>query len=198
MIKPHAILITISTLAAACSPMVYDRGVPNFVQVGPGLWRSGQITTREGWDHVLETAHVTAAHLHVIKLNDDSEARDNPPAGVDVHYLPIPPRDGDVPSIVDRPDPERLARIERYLETATESEVWLVHCSHGQDRTGLVIGRYRVVHDGWSKRAALREMLAHHFHPELVGLLWSWIDDELVPAAVPHPITVQPSPPGKP
>jgi protein tyrosine/serine phosphatase len=36
---------------------------------------------------------------------------------------------------------------------------FLIHCKHGADRTGLMIAMYRMVEQGWSKRAALREMI---------------------------------------
>lgn len=159
---------------AACSPMVVDHGVPNFVQVGPGVYRSGQITTAEGWQHVLDVAKVDAAHLHVIKLNYAAEGRDLPPFGVDLWSLAIPPEDGDVLSVLAEPSSESLALVESLLEHAKPGDAWLIHCSHGQDRTGLVIGRYRVQHDHWSRHQAFAEMLANHFHPELIGLLLAW------------------------
>jgi tyrosine-protein phosphatase SIW14 len=45
-----------------------------------------------------------------------------------------------------------------------------VHCKHGQDRTGLVIGLERVIDEGWEPSDAYSEMLAHGFHPEFIGL----------------------------
>jgi protein tyrosine/serine phosphatase len=33
-----------------------------------------------------------------------------------------------------------------------------VHCQHGADRTGTMIAAYRIVVQGWRKRAAIREM----------------------------------------
>lgn len=45
-----------------------------------------------------------------------------------------------------------------------------VHCKHGQDRTGLVIGLERVLDEGWEPADAYQEMLNHGFHPEFVGL----------------------------
>jgi protein tyrosine/serine phosphatase len=45
-----------------------------------------------------------------------------------------------------------------------------VHCAHGQDRTGLVIGLERVIDEGWTPKAAHAEMLKLGFHTELLGL----------------------------
>jgi len=45
-----------------------------------------------------------------------------------------------------------------------------VHCLHGKDRTGLVIGLYRVLHEGWAPEDAYAEMLGRGFHPALAPL----------------------------
>jgi protein tyrosine/serine phosphatase len=35
----------------------------------------------------------------------------------------------------------------------------LVHCLHGSDRTGAVIAAYRIVHNGWTKEEAIKELV---------------------------------------
>ena len=35
----------------------------------------------------------------------------------------------------------------------------MLHCHHGADRTGLVIAMYRIIYQGWTKDAALDELL---------------------------------------
>jgi protein tyrosine/serine phosphatase len=39
----------------------------------------------------------------------------------------------------------------------------LLHCQHGADRTGLITALYRVLYQGWTKDAALDEMLHGNF-----------------------------------
>jgi tyrosine-protein phosphatase SIW14 len=39
----------------------------------------------------------------------------------------------------------------------------LVHCQHGEDRTGLVVAAYRVRVQGWTKQAAMAEARAHGY-----------------------------------
>lgn len=166
---------------SSVSPMVYDHGVPNFDRVTDRVWRSGQISTAEGWRYLHDLANGRA--LHVIKLNFDAEGRDLPPAGlgIDVIAAPIDPEGDqdifdDVRAAFRRPNPNTLTYVERTLEAATDRDVYLVHCTHGQDRTGLVIGIFRVLHDRWTKDRAYTEMRAHHFHPELHGLHKTWED----------------------
>ncbi|MBW2527856.1 MAG: tyrosine-protein phosphatase [Deltaproteobacteria bacterium] len=55
------------------------------------------------------------------------------------------------------PDDEEVVA---FLKIATDParQPVFVHCKHGADRTGLVVAVYRVVVEGWSKQAAIREM----------------------------------------
>ena len=159
--------------------MVITHGVPNLAQVDASIWRSGQITTQEGWDYIRELAH--GRHVHVIKLNFDTEGSDDLAArmGIDVHVLAIQPEGDqsawdDLKSVFKGPDPMLVDEAEALLVGATADDLWLVHCTHGQDRTGYVIGRYRVLHDHWTKDRAYQEMREHHFHPELHGVHEAW------------------------
>jgi protein tyrosine/serine phosphatase len=46
----------------------------------------------------------------------------------------------------------------------------LIHCFHGEDRTGLIVGLYRVYVDGWTQDAAYQEMLKMGFHKKFTSL----------------------------
>ena len=46
----------------------------------------------------------------------------------------------------------------------------LVHCKHGQDRTGVIIGLHRVLAEGWQPEHAYEEMLDRGFHRILIFL----------------------------
>jgi protein tyrosine/serine phosphatase len=77
-----------------------------------------------------------------------------------------------LPSVFEKPD---AANIQQAVDVLSKGGGVLVHCTHGQDRTGLVVGVYRVKHDGWSKDKAWDEMVHHDFHQELVGLVEFWL-----------------------
>lgn len=150
--------------------------IPNLYQVKPGLWRSGQPMTAEHWAQ-LKALGVS----RVVKLNFESEGSDDgaQTAGLIVYELAIQPN-GDV-DIFDaiansftRPDPARLAEAQSLLQLGGGGV--LVHCTHGQDRTGFVIGQSRVLADGWDKSQAYSEMLNYGFHPLLRGLREAWED----------------------
>lgn len=166
----------------ACSPMVYVHGVPNLVQVDHNIYRSGQIKTQEGWDWIAKLAH--GRKVHVIKLNFDSEGSDDlaMKMGFDVLYVPVQPRGdqslwNDFKSVWEGPDEAQMLKADAqlaYCKAHPDTDFCLGHCTHGQDRTGYLFGRYRVKQNGWTKDHAYQEMRAHHFHPELHGVHEAW------------------------
>lgn len=171
----------LAVLITACTPTIYDHGIPNLHQVDVGVWRTGQITTAAGWTYLQQITH--GKRIHIIKLNFANEGSDAlaTAAGYDVHDLAIQPQGDqsiwdDVASAFKRPDPKLIDAAEVFLATATSDDVWIVHCTHGMDRTGLVVGMHRVLHDHWTKEAAYAEMLKYNFHPELHGVHEAWED----------------------
>jgi len=168
--------ILLSLFLSNCSPTTYTEGVPNLVKVNNEVWRSGQPTTLAQWQFL----HNDLGINYDIKLNFESEGSDKDAiaAGITVYTFSIQPEgDKDIwDNILNtfvEPDETTLNEIESAIEFGSGV---LVHCTHGQDRTGLVIGRYRVLHDNWSKNVAYSEMIANNFHPDLMGLMYYWLD----------------------
>ena len=168
--------------------MVVTHGIPNYAVVSqtpagdPYIVRSGQITAVEGWDYLQTVAH--GRKIHIVKLNFDVEGSDAEATrrGWTLVYVPIQPEgDQDVATDVwdafKTPDAANIARGKAELRACKlhpDTDLCDVHCTHGQDRTGEVVGEFRVDDDGWTKQAAYSEMLAHHYHPELHGLHERW------------------------
>ena len=69
-----------------------------------------------------------------------------------------------------KPSAQRIRGIVTDI-SAAEKPVF-VHCLHGEDRTGLVIGAYRMLVERWSFDRAYAEMIAHGHSPG--GWLGSW------------------------
>lgn len=184
----HLILLFAFVALWACSPMVITHGIPNYAIVGqtpagdPYIVRSGQISTTEGWDYLQSIAH--GRKIHVVKLNFDAEGSDTEATrrGWTLVYVPIQPEgDQDVATDIwdtfKVPDAANIARGKSELLTCKlhpDTDLCDVHCTHGQDRTGEIVGEYRVDDDGWTKAAAYQEMRAHNYHPELHGLHERW------------------------
>jgi hypothetical protein len=75
--------------------------------------------------------------------------------------------------ILFRPAQSKLVAI---VDLMKQGNVF-VHCEHGQDRTGLAVGCFRLS-QGWSKDAAYAEMLVTGFHPALRGLQGRWDSEQ--------------------
>lgn len=152
-------------LLCGCASTKVMNGIPNLSQVSTSIWRGGQ-PTLEGWLW-LKQQGVT----NVIKLNPEYEASDQPAValGFNVQSYPIDMME----MILGEPKPWNALVAAK----AIDGRAVFLHCSHGCDRTGLAIAIHRVMHDGWTKAQAKREMMAHGFSPELHGLYSFWEEE---------------------
>ena len=62
------------------------------------------------------------------------------------------------PLHADRVDDADVLQALRSIRSAQARGPVLIHCKHGQNRTGLIAAMYRIVYQGWSKEQALAEM----------------------------------------
>jgi len=155
---------------------VCSNGIPNFQLVPETkptkhlVYRGGQ-PTEEGWAFLHDKLQVTT----IVKLNAPEESWnqgvDEPATrlGMRVVDLSIPPHDyGLVPKSLSEPFkaiPEaKIALAIATLAAEDHGNVY-VHCTHGRDRTGLIVGLYRVLHEGWQAKDAYTEMNTEGFRP---------------------------------
>lgn len=157
-----AVLLTLG--GCATPPRVH--GIPNFAFIAPNVWCGGQ-PNAEGWAY-LHSLGVT----HDIKLNTDAEGDDAPAYQfMFVNKIPI--------SIHEQLLGPSTNKINDAVWWATEYPFGVfIHCSHGEDRTGLVVAAYLHQVERWSKERARKYMLAHGFHRILLGLNWYWNQKE--------------------
>ena len=161
-----ALAVGLAPLAlCSCAGPKAVHGIPNFAEIEPGLWRGGQ-PNAEGWRHLKSLGVHRVVKLNTGGAESDGLASSN---GMRVVYLPITFAN----QTFGKPEPGQLAAA----TAAMEPNGTFVHCQHGQDRTGLVVGAYRVRVNRWTKDAAYREMASHGFHPLLRGLYWAWQED---------------------
>ena len=142
--------------------MTFDHGIPNLFAVEDGILRGGQPSS-DGWDY-LKSEGIT----DVIKLNTDEEGIDPEQMGFAIHKFPIPWWR----QVIWRPSQSLLVAAVGLIRKGT-----FIHCEHGEDRTGLVVGCYRLKML-WTKQEAYAEMLAHYFHPALQGLQGRWNSED--------------------
>ena len=70
-----------------------------------------------------------------------------------MHYANVPLSD------IWAPSNQQISKVLNLVDDSA-SPVF-VHCRRGADRTGTVIACYRITHDGWSNRRALREAASY-------------------------------------
>ena len=56
------------------------------------------------------------------------------------------------------PNDRQVNQTEAIMADASRRPIF-VHCLHGEDRTGLIVGLHRVFHEGWDPAKAYQEML---------------------------------------
>lgn len=57
-----------------------------------------------------------------------------------------------------------------------------IHCFHGADRTGMFVAFYRIIFQGWSKKAAIEEMKqfgSHWWHSSLIQYIKKFDVEEM-------------------
>lgn len=70
---------------------------------------------------------------------------------------------------------KQIALYEILQQIALSGGPCLVHCQHGEDRTGLIVATYRVTRCGWTKDVAWAEALRFGYRARLnFGLNRTW------------------------
>jgi hypothetical protein len=135
--------------------------IPNLVkldQTTDNIWRGGEPTEPADWQKLVDLG-IT----RVVKLNFEKTIGINPIVDVVLCEISLGQQ------LITRPSRFEFAKAVSAIRSGT-----YVHCEHGQDRTGLAIGAYRVWEQCWEKDAAYQEMLDHGYHPLLLGLTAFW------------------------
>ena len=166
----HAVLLLFASLAlASCitakpaadrpadwATPVAQAALPNLHRVDAGLWRSAL------------PRHPDAATLHALGIRTVVNLRPqaDPPwfagSGVATRQVGIDTWDVSEAQVVE---------VLRIAIDPAQRPV-LVHCTHGADRTGLMVAAYRMVVQDWSEADAEREMIrgGYGYHPIWVNL----------------------------
>ena len=113
----------------------------NLGLVCAGLWRCEQ-PRLDGFVS-LGGLHVTT----IIKLNDNAEYPDN----LEKTYFKAEVIFDPYPRLFTVPPKENVvATVQKIVERLKSGRCVAVHCTHGIDRTGLVIGAFRIIRCDWT------------------------------------------------
>ncbi len=134
-------------------------GLPNLYRVSDQLYRSAQ-PDAEGF-RSLQAMGV----MSVLSLRQTvSDAPLAEGTGLTLYRVPMKSR------YVAEKNGAKVVLAMRDLRAGMQAGPVLVHCHHGADRTGLIAALWRVLYEGWSKQAAIDELIegGYGFHP-----IWS-------------------------
>ncbi|MBZ0186706.1 MAG: tyrosine-protein phosphatase [Candidatus Obscuribacterales bacterium] len=147
------------TEKASVSKKIED--LPNFHQVHPFLYRSGE-PTRKGLDDLKEMGVATIIDLRSSGEKDFDEKAEAEKLGLT--YISLVMSD-------KAPTDKQVETLLSTLDKAKETEKpVLVHCAHGSDRTGCMVGIWRVARDGWNFEPTYKEMRKYYFGPKYLNL----------------------------
>lgn len=125
-------------------------GIDRFHEVNEHLYRGAQ-PTESGFKYLATIGVKTVLDLR--EHDERSAAEERVVTGLGMRYINVPM------SGLTPPTEAQTIQILKLLEDSTNGAVF-VHCKAGKDRTGAVIGAYRVDHDHWNNAQALKEARA--------------------------------------
>ena len=141
--------------------------LPNFHEVHPYLFRGGE-PTEAGLKKLKEMGVAT-----IIDLRAPTEMHIDEPAAakkLGFHYINLvmdshAPTDKQVETVLTE-----IERAKNESEKGVKDKSIFVHCAHGSDRTGCMIGIWRVTQEGWDYPTTYKEMRQYYFTPKFTRL----------------------------
>jgi len=153
------VLLMVAGGVAAPKAATAPAGLPNFHLVTPGIYR-GAAPTKQGLATLKKMGIHTIIDLRISpKLVKEEKAR---AAAMGFTWLNLPM--GSEP-----PTEKQVTTLLAVLAKAPKESVF-VHCQYGADRTGCMIGIYRVAVQGWTFEDAYKEMRRYGFKKHLTKM----------------------------
>lgn len=140
---------TKSPAARVIGRKLREKGVPNFGEVTPMLYRGGRPNA---------TGFKALARMGVkivVDLRGDNPKEEREVKKLGMKYVTIPWH-------CPWPKDEVFAKFLKLLQANRGQKVF-VHCRLGDDRTGMMTAAYRMAEEGWSADEAMAEMKAFGF-----------------------------------
>ena len=140
-----ALALLVSVAAAQTAPRLKE--LPNFRKVNERLTAGAQPEVG-GVQKLAELGIKAIVNLRGRDERTRAEEAEAKALGLRYYSVPMPG--------LSRPTDEQVARV---MEILDGEENWpvFIHCKRGADRTGTVIGCYRISHEGWTADRALAE-----------------------------------------
>ncbi len=136
-----------------------DKDLPNFAVVAPGIYR-GAAPTAAGLRKLRAMGVQTIVDLRIEKKGQAEEAATASALGMERIRLKMGR---------EAPTSAQVKTFLATLDNAPQKPVF-VHCQHGADRTGAMMGIWRETRQNWSFPATYKEMRRYGFKPYLTEL----------------------------
>ena len=143
----------------ATEPKVNPKDLPNFAVVAPGIYR-GAAPTAKGLEELKKLGVVHVIDLRIENKGQDDEAAAAKRLGLQRTRI----RMGR-----EAPTDKQVKDFMAIIRQAKTKPVF-VHCQHGADRTGAMIGIYRASDCGWKFDDIWKEMRRFGFKTYLAEL----------------------------
>ena len=163
-------IVTAVIVAVAAGAMWQRHHKLNFSVVEPGiLYRSGQPDGAQLRDLVAKHRIRTVINLREMEKNRKEgkalrEAAYARQSGLILLYYPV----SDTPS---------LQQVQDFLALVKDpaNRPVLIHCAAGKERTGMMVGIYRIVVNDWSPEETRAEMLSYGYLPSKNPRYWDYV-----------------------
>lgn len=156
------IILTLLVIAGTFNVQAQSFDAASIIEVIPNKQMVGSSIMRGGRPEMSDLAELKQlGYKTIINLENDAKvvAKEKAYAAeLGFNYIENPMNASAVPN-----DQE----MEKLIAIMADSRNYplYIHCKHGQDRTGLVVGLHRVFNDKWKPDVAYQEMLDIGFHP---------------------------------
>jgi len=152
-----ALALQFSVSTADASSAVED--IPNLFKMNDNLYRGGRVTPA-GMKQLKKMGVTTILN---VENDEEAMATDKKLAAANgLRYISIPFE------TFKKPSDAKVDTVLKLLQDRSLGPIYL-HCKHGRDRTGMLMGLYRVFVDGWHPKAAYKEMKDRGFRT----LIWT-------------------------
>jgi protein tyrosine/serine phosphatase len=166
MAKPgHSITFFFLCLFWAGASIAYGQtaDLPNFHAVNPYLLRGGEPSIH-GLKMLKDMGVESIVDLRAPTPQALAEKAQCEKLGIKYENLPMsskPPTEKQVETFLSM-----VTKQEKISKDSKQPHPLFVHCAHGSDRTGCMVGIFRVTHDHWSYPKTYLEMRKYYFGPQ--------------------------------
>jgi protein tyrosine/serine phosphatase len=141
--------------------------LPNFHEVHPFLFRGGE-PTEKGLEELKEMGVSTLIDLRAPSERKSDEPEQAKKLGLKYINLVMDshaPTETQVDKMMSTIDEAKKA-----TDAGEKDRKVFLHCAHGSDRTGCMVGIWRVSRDGWDYPTTYQEMRKYYFGPKFTRL----------------------------